>query len=93
MTVECKTNSKPNHHHSVYHSYEVNRIFSLFPTPDSRFPTPNSRFPIPDSRFPTPYSLLPDSLLPVPFSLCDQNTIPMGRQILLCSLLDINSTN
>ncbi|WAN69343.1 hypothetical protein BJP36_05750 [Moorena producens JHB] len=51
----------------VFHSYEVHRIFSLFPLfPSweglgvgscSLFPIPDSRFPIPDSRFPTPDSL------------------------------------
>ncbi|WP_158516991.1 hypothetical protein [Moorena producens] len=30
--------------------YQVHRIFSRFPIPDSRFPIPD---------FPTPYSLLP----------------------------------
>ncbi|NEP50650.1 MAG: hypothetical protein F6K65_18305 [Moorea sp. SIO3C2] len=35
--------------HSIFHTYEVNRIFSRFPIPDSRFPTPDSRFPIPCS--------------------------------------------
>ncbi|WP_158069448.1 hypothetical protein [Moorea bouillonii] len=47
------------------HSNKVNKIFSLFPTPDSQFPTVRvhgcretrpgshrSRFPIPDCRFP-----------------------------------------
>ncbi|WP_158517252.1 hypothetical protein [Moorena producens] len=28
---------------------KVNKIFSLFPIPDSRFPIPDSQFPIPDS--------------------------------------------
>ncbi|NEP52760.1 MAG: hypothetical protein F6K65_29735 [Moorea sp. SIO3C2] len=32
---------------SVYHNYQVHRIF-----PDSRFPIPDSRFPIPDFRLP-----------------------------------------
>ncbi|NEO48535.1 MAG: hypothetical protein F6K55_32305 [Moorea sp. SIO4A3] len=36
-------------------SNKVNKIFSLFPIPDSRFPIPDSRFLIPDSRL----SILP----------------------------------
>ncbi|NEO14690.1 MULTISPECIES: hypothetical protein [unclassified Moorena] len=36
------------------HSNKVNKIFSLFPTPNSRFPIPDSQFPVPDSRFPIP---------------------------------------
>ncbi|WP_293054150.1 MULTISPECIES: hypothetical protein [unclassified Moorena] len=30
---------------SVFHTYEVHRIFSRFPIPDSRFPIPDSLFP------------------------------------------------
>ncbi|NEO81246.1 hypothetical protein [Moorena sp. SIO4G3] len=57
--------------HSIFHSYEVNRIFSRLPTPDSRLPTPDSRLPTPDSRLPIPYSLfpIPYSLFPTPYSL------------------------
>ncbi|NEO81806.1 hypothetical protein [Moorena sp. SIO4G3] len=31
----------------VDHSNEIQIIFSLFPTPDSRLPTPDSRLPTP----------------------------------------------
>ncbi|NEP67419.1 MULTISPECIES: hypothetical protein [Moorena] len=59
--------------HSIFPSYEVNRIFSRFPIPDSRFPIPvpllggvrgGFRLPTPDSLLP-----IPDSLLPIPYSL------------------------
>ncbi|WP_424100516.1 hypothetical protein [Moorena producens] len=52
--------------YSVYHSYEVNRIFYLLPLAScllplaySLLPIPDSRFPIPDSRFPIPRSAVP----------------------------------
>ncbi|NEP51825.1 MAG: hypothetical protein F6K65_24755 [Moorea sp. SIO3C2] len=40
--------------YSIDHSYQVHRIFSRFPIPDSRFPIPCSLFPVPCSRFPIP---------------------------------------
>ncbi|WP_158516932.1 hypothetical protein [Moorena producens] len=46
-----------NHQYSIFHTYEVKRIF--FPIPDSRFPIPDSRFPIPCSLLRSPCSLLP----------------------------------
>ncbi|WP_293094777.1 hypothetical protein [Moorena sp. SIOASIH] len=65
----------------VFHSYEVHRIFFLFPLfPSweglgvgscSLFPIPCSLFPVPYSLFPIPYSLfpIPYSLFPTPYSL------------------------
>ncbi|NEO76063.1 hypothetical protein [Moorena sp. SIO4G3] len=44
------------------HINKVNKIFSLFPIPDSQFPIPDSQFPIPDSRFPIPDSRFPKIL-------------------------------
>ncbi|NEO42491.1 MAG: hypothetical protein F6J90_41720 [Moorea sp. SIOASIH] len=38
--------------YSVFHNYELNRIFSLFPLPTSLFPVPCSLFPVPCSLFP-----------------------------------------
>ncbi|NEO36372.1 MAG: hypothetical protein F6J90_08590 [Moorea sp. SIOASIH] len=43
--------------YNCFDSYEVNRIFSLFPVPDSRFPIPDSRFPIPTTLHPHLQSL------------------------------------
>ncbi|WP_293115227.1 MULTISPECIES: hypothetical protein [Moorena] len=34
-----------NHQYSIFHTYEVKRIFYRFPIPDSRFPIPDSLFP------------------------------------------------
>ncbi|NEO02006.1 MAG: hypothetical protein F6K50_43510 [Moorea sp. SIO3I7] len=44
--------------YSVYHSYEVHMIFSLFPLPSSLFPLPSSLLPAPCSLLPAPCTVM-----------------------------------
>ncbi|NEO81841.1 hypothetical protein [Moorena sp. SIO4G3] len=45
--------------YSVYHSYEVHMIFSLFPSWEGLGVGSSSLFPLPSSLLPAPCSLLP----------------------------------